>query len=281
MKRINFLFSLFVIIFSIGTIELSAQHGAYINREDTYLDKDFFRVKPDFYVPNEDGVVLAYKLDYNVISKATKKRKLCLSYNESRNGNYFVENGNVILMYHYDNIRNSNYKYNYKGYKTIKVPSTIKINNKIYKVTSIGNSAFKGSEYVEKIILPETIEYIWDGAFSKMPNLTYIKFPSTIRYMESYMIGADLPKLKYIKLPSIIKSLYNLGVNVIDENNHLSVVEIDKTWSNRNIFDLNHRQSNEFYNELYKKVNKSEDIDKINIKSWDGIFNFKILIKNE
>ena len=62
--------------------------------------------------------------------------------------------------------------------KRVSVPSTVKINNKIYKVTSIAPNAAKGNKTLERIVFGKNIKSIGANAFNGCKKLKYVKFNS-------------------------------------------------------------------------------------------------------
>lgn len=63
---------------------------------------------------------------------------------------------------------------------SIKISSTIKINGETYKVTEIGDNAFKGNTKVTSISLPSTIKKIGKNAFRSCTKLKKITIPKNV-----------------------------------------------------------------------------------------------------
>ncbi len=61
-----------------------------------------------------------------------------------------------------------------KNVVNVTVPSTIKIDGKVYKVTVINKNAFKGNKKLEKVIVGNNIQKIATGAFKGCSNLKKI-----------------------------------------------------------------------------------------------------------
>ena len=62
--------------------------------------------------------------------------------------------------------------------KTIKIPSTVKINGKKYKVTTIATSALKGNKKVTKVIIGSNVTKIGKKAFYNCKRLKNITIKS-------------------------------------------------------------------------------------------------------
>lgn len=83
----------------------------------------------------------------------------------------------------------------FKGYKSIiskflknfyysgeiVVPSTVDYNGSTYKVTSIGNSAFKYCDNIEKVDIPDSVTVIKNSAFYSCESLDEITIPSSVK----------------------------------------------------------------------------------------------------
>ena len=63
-----------------------------------------------------------------------------------------------------------------KTYKSVKIPSTIKINGVTYKVTEIAANAFKGNSKLKKVIIGSNIKKIGKRAFYKCTRLSSVTF---------------------------------------------------------------------------------------------------------
>lgn len=68
----------------------------------------------------------------------------------------------------------------------IEIPSTIKINNNDYIVTSIFSNAFNNCNTIRSISLPNTISEIKTNAFFGCKNLLSVKIPKSVKYMERH-----------------------------------------------------------------------------------------------
>lgn len=68
----------------------------------------------------------------------------------------------------------------YANLDSISIPAKVRIENKIYSVTSIGEDAFFGCHRLTKIEIPQSIKIIKRGAFEDCDTLKTIKLPESI-----------------------------------------------------------------------------------------------------
>ena len=64
--------------------------------------------------------------------------------------------------------------------ETLKIPSTIKCNGVTYKVTTIGNHAFRGCSGLTSVTIPNSITSIGDWAFIGCSGLTSVTIPNSV-----------------------------------------------------------------------------------------------------
>ena len=112
------------------------------------------------------------------------------------------------------------------GYKSgqsptaIDIPSRVKIDGKVYNVTSIGNGAFYGCSSLKNIKIPEGVTSIGWGAFDGCSSLTSIKIPESVTSIGDWaFFGCS--SLKSIKIP---ESVTSIGYRAFDGCNNLDVV---------------------------------------------------------
>lgn len=89
---------------------------------------------------------------------------------------------------------------------TLKIPNTIKINGKSYKITAVGKYACKNQKQLKKVILGKYIKTIGEGAFSgcvKLQSVTIGKGVTTIGNKAFY----KCTKLQKITIPSNVKKI--------------------------------------------------------------------------
>lgn len=92
----------------------------------------------------------------------------------------------------------------YLGYEqTVTVPDAIDG----YKVTTIGDSAFKGCTSLVSAVLPDSIVTIESQAFADCPSLANVNLPLNLNYMGWAAFGDDA-SLTSIKIPASLQSCY-------------------------------------------------------------------------
>ena len=113
---------------------------------------------------------------------------------------------------------------NYMNVEAISIPSTINYSGKRYKVTSIGESAFFACHSLKSVTIPNTIEWIGDGAFAGC-DVDSITIPNSVRGLG----GAAFHKCYYLKsivLSENIRSLpYAVYVDGRYESHHYGCFE--------------------------------------------------------
>ena len=72
-----------------------------------------------------------------------------------------------------------------KNIKSISIPKTIAIDGLKYKVTSIGNNAFKDCKKLKTVTIGSNVEVIGTGAFSGCTGVTKITIPSKVTTIKS------------------------------------------------------------------------------------------------
>ena len=106
--------------------------------------------------------------------------------------------------------------------KEVVIPDVITIDNKDYKVTSIGASSFSGKS-LTSVILPQWIEEIGESAF-RGNHLSSVDFPNTLKTIGAYAFyGCNLTS---ITLPT---SLEIIGTSAFRGNNSAVVVFENET----------------------------------------------------
>lgn len=94
---------------------------------------------------------------------------------------------------------------------TIVIPNQVTYNDKDYPVTSIGSNAF-ASVYqpVKKIILPEDLKNIGDGAFWGLPITGTLDLPQNLKYIgNSAFYGCAY--LTDVTLPDSLQSINSMA----------------------------------------------------------------------
>lgn len=125
---------------------------------------------------------------------------------------------------------------NYAGITSIVIPSEIECNGTIYKVTSIGEGAFRQCKSLTSITIPEGVKSIEEDAFSSCDSLVTVHIPTSVT-----IIGEEAfswcPTLKSIELPY---NLTTIGEGAFIGCNSLESITIPK--SVRNIGEEAFRQ---------------------------------------
>ena len=100
------------------------------------------------------------------------------AYDVEVDGIYYnlIPKGNVAEVTKGDNT--------YEG--DITIPSSIKVNDTEYSVTSVGNSAFEDCSRLTSITFPNSVTSIGREAFSCCSSLTSITIPNSVTSIGSY-----------------------------------------------------------------------------------------------
>ncbi|MCQ2188964.1 MAG: leucine-rich repeat domain-containing protein [Paludibacteraceae bacterium] len=115
----------------------------------------------------------------------------------------------------------------YSGYESITIPSEAEINGKMYPVTAIGDSAFRGCSSLASIEIPSSVTSIGYSAFYGCSSLTSIEIPSSVTSIGSWAFrGCE--SLTSIEIPSSVTSIGESAFRGCEE---LDVV-IDNSRSN-------------------------------------------------
>ena len=89
---------------------------------------------------------------------------------------------------------------------TLKIPNTIKINGKTYKITAIGKNAFKNQKQLKKVVMGKYMKTIGEGAFSgckKLQTVTVGNNVTAIGNQAFYNCG----KLKKFIIPAKVQKI--------------------------------------------------------------------------
>ena len=72
---------------------------------------------------------------------------------------------------------------NYKGLTAANIPATVVYNNKNFRVSGIGEKAFKNCDDLASVVLPEGIDSIGRAAFHTCPNLSELNVPASVTWV--------------------------------------------------------------------------------------------------
>lgn len=111
---------------------------------------------------------------------------------------YNITGDNTVEVTYSDRDNNT-----YSG--SISVPETVTSNGTEYSVTTIGESAFKGSA-VTSVYMPESITSIGTSAFSGCENLESVTLPESLTTFGSHAFSS-CKSLKAIKIPSVVTTI--------------------------------------------------------------------------
>ena len=93
----------------------------------------------------------------------------------------------------------------YKG--DIVIPGTITYNDTIYSVTSIGSSAFKYSDNLRSVVIPNSVTTIEDEAFFECKKLKSVTIPNSVIAIKQRAFYNCSFSLTSITIPNSVKSI--------------------------------------------------------------------------
>ena len=121
------------------------------------------------------------------------------AYDFEKDGIYYNFNGTIpfeVFVTYRDNPFDVGYQPSYSG--VVVIPETVEFANKYYRITEIGDFAFRttigsgafgGCEGLTEIILPESLSYIGSSAFSGCTSLMTVNIPIGIKYIGGSAFG--------------------------------------------------------------------------------------------
>jgi hypothetical protein len=108
--------------------------------------------------------------------------------------------------------------------KTAKIPATIKIDGKSYKVTAIGKKAFKSRKKLKKVTIGKNVTSIGTSAFENCTALTAISIPKNVT-----SIGAKAFKgCKKLKTATIGAGVKTIGASAFENCAALTKIAVPK-----------------------------------------------------
>ena len=116
----------------------------------------------------------------------------------------------------------SGYRYYYNNTDSIAIPEKVRINGKIYNVTSIGDGVFGGYSGLTSIRIPESVTSIGAEAFIGCSDLTRINIPEGVTRIDSATF-ARCSSLREITLP---KNVTSIGNSAFSGCNGLTSIQI-------------------------------------------------------
>ena len=116
----------------------------------------------------------------------------------------------------------SGYRYYYNNTDSIAIPEKVRINGKIYNVTSIGDGVFGGYSGLTSIRIPESVTSIGAEAFIGCSDLARINIPEGVTRIDSSTF-ARCSSLREITLP---KNVTSIGISAFSGCNGLKSIQI-------------------------------------------------------
>lgn len=110
----------------------------------------------------------------------------------------------------------------YDGNVNVDIPKSIVLDNKEYKITQIGDEAFKSCYRLKEITMPDSVNSIGLRAFWLCNNLTKVIIPSSVTSIRDYAF-LDCKNLTNIEIPS---SVTNIGEGTFQGCSSLTKVTI-------------------------------------------------------
>ena len=109
---------------------------------------------------------------------------------------------NLIPKLKIAEVTNGDYKY----VGDITIPSSIKVNDTEYSVTSVGNSAFEDCISLTSITIPNSVTSIDGFAFNGCSSLTSITIPNSVTSIAGYAFNGCI-SLTSITIPNSVTSI--------------------------------------------------------------------------
>lgn len=92
------------------------------------------------------------------------------------------------------------------AFNVVQIPSTVVINDKVYKVTTIDQGAFSANKEITDVIFGNNVTTIGKYAFYQCPNLRNIRFGIRVNRIGSNAF-AECAKLRSFTLPASVKHI--------------------------------------------------------------------------
>ena len=86
------------------------------------------------------------------------------------------------------------------------IPAAITYNGKTYKVTAIGDEAFRGCYGIDEITIPNSVTSIGESSFSGCSSLTSITIPDSVTSIGAWAFGF-CENLTFVSIPKGVTSI--------------------------------------------------------------------------
>jgi hypothetical protein len=116
----------------------------------------------------------------------------------------------------------------YIGFRSITIPEKVKIDGKVYDVTSIGEYAFKDCGKLVRIEIPQSIKVIKRGAFMACDSLRTVELPESLDSIGN-AVFCECENLESINIP---KNITCIGDSTFEWCYNLRHIEIPEKVSN-------------------------------------------------
>lgn len=163
-----------------------------------YIDDQAFNecIDLDVLVDNSNGIIYMGSVVFNSMTTVTYTHPEYLVDNKLK---FDIMTDSTVSV----GLRDAAYcAWNPLG-KSIEIPSTVKIQGKMYTVVKIADGAFEYGSELESFDFPPTITSIGSGAFKYCSKLTEIKIPSGVTTIEEETF-MECKNLKHVEIPESV-----------------------------------------------------------------------------
>ncbi|MBE5869799.1 MAG: leucine-rich repeat domain-containing protein [Lachnospiraceae bacterium] len=108
------------------------------------------------------------------------------------------------------------------GQGEITIPSSVTLGDKVFHITAVSDSAFKGNQTIKQVYVSSGIIKIGAYAFYQCKNLEKAEMPDTVMQIGKYAFG-KCPKLKQVRFS---KGCYEMGEGCFAEDGTLKSINL-------------------------------------------------------
>lgn len=130
----------------------------------------------------------------------------------------------------------------YKMLQSVTIPAKVRIDDRVYAVTSIGHETFAGCEGLTDIELPSTLTYIGMSAFSSCIGLKKITIPSRVTTIEEYAFS-NCKGLTSINIPASVAKIGNTTFLMCKELSSINVAVDNPYFTNEGGILYDHQKT--------------------------------------